>query len=377
MDARPDARFHRPRTGAAGAACASEPALDRCIVGPIVARERFNSVDLADRRQPVADYRTQTSVPLAEGAEPDVGRGGYLHPRGRRPGASSPTTTCRSARATRPLVGVGRDARRQACRTSGTPAAGRARSSSRHARDMVRPGRRRLPIPASRRRSHGAAAADRQAETWDVRLPRWAPAGGIVSSASPSGTRSCSRARSWSRPQPTAGSGCQAARGAAARDGCRRRRAGPGATPHDRRPAGSRWWAWPAAAMPASPSSITRTTSGIRSRCSWTAASLVKNLAGDAVQPSTLPTPSVTKAMKPCAAARIAAARACRRRSGRSRRRSRSRCRAAGCRRRASTPASSLLPEREQHVAQRPRQHADEQHPLDAEPARRTTASRA
>jgi hypothetical protein len=57
-----------------------EPALDRTIVGPIVARERFDGVDLSLDGQPVADYRTQPSVPLAGDAGPGVGRGGYLHP---------------------------------------------------------------------------------------------------------------------------------------------------------------------------------------------------------------------------------------------------------------------------------------------------------
>ena len=57
-----------------------EPALDRVVVGPIVARERFDGVDLSLDGQPVAAYQTQPSVPLAGDVGPDVGRGGYLHP---------------------------------------------------------------------------------------------------------------------------------------------------------------------------------------------------------------------------------------------------------------------------------------------------------
>jgi len=57
-----------------------EPALDRAVVGPIVARERFDGVDLSIDGRPVAAYLTQPSVPLAGDAGPGVGRGGYLHP---------------------------------------------------------------------------------------------------------------------------------------------------------------------------------------------------------------------------------------------------------------------------------------------------------
>ena len=57
-----------------------EPALDRAIVGPIVARERFDGVDFSIDGRPVAAYQTQPSVPLAGDVGPDVGRGGYLHP---------------------------------------------------------------------------------------------------------------------------------------------------------------------------------------------------------------------------------------------------------------------------------------------------------
>ena len=57
-----------------------EPALDRTIVGPVVARERFDGVDFSIDGRPVAAYQTQPSVPLAGEAGPGVGRGGYLHP---------------------------------------------------------------------------------------------------------------------------------------------------------------------------------------------------------------------------------------------------------------------------------------------------------
>ena len=57
-----------------------EPALDRPIVGPVVARERFDGVDLSLDGRPVAAYQTQPAVPLAGEAGPRVGRGGYLHP---------------------------------------------------------------------------------------------------------------------------------------------------------------------------------------------------------------------------------------------------------------------------------------------------------
>ena len=57
-----------------------EPALDRVVVGPIVAHERFDGVDLSADGRPVAAYQTQPSVPLAGEAGPGVGRGGYLHP---------------------------------------------------------------------------------------------------------------------------------------------------------------------------------------------------------------------------------------------------------------------------------------------------------
>ena len=57
-----------------------EPALDRVVVGPVVARERFDGVDLSVDGRPVAAYQTQPAVPLAGEAGPGVGRGGYLHP---------------------------------------------------------------------------------------------------------------------------------------------------------------------------------------------------------------------------------------------------------------------------------------------------------
>jgi hypothetical protein len=57
-----------------------EPALDRTIVGPVVARERFDGVDLSIDGHAVAGYQTQRSMPLAGEDRHDVGRGGYLHP---------------------------------------------------------------------------------------------------------------------------------------------------------------------------------------------------------------------------------------------------------------------------------------------------------
>jgi hypothetical protein len=57
-----------------------EPALDRAIVGPIVARARFDGVDLSIDGRPVAVYQTQPAMPLVGDAGPGVGRGGYLHP---------------------------------------------------------------------------------------------------------------------------------------------------------------------------------------------------------------------------------------------------------------------------------------------------------
>ena len=57
-----------------------EPALDRAVVGPVVARERFDGVDLSLDGQPVAGYQTQPAPPLVGDGGPRVGRGGYLHP---------------------------------------------------------------------------------------------------------------------------------------------------------------------------------------------------------------------------------------------------------------------------------------------------------
>jgi Family of unknown function (DUF6807) len=57
-----------------------EPALDRVIVGPVVARERFDGVDLSIDGRAVAGYQTQPAAPLAGDGGPGVGRGGYLHP---------------------------------------------------------------------------------------------------------------------------------------------------------------------------------------------------------------------------------------------------------------------------------------------------------
>jgi methane monooxygenase PmoA-like len=61
-----------------------EPALDRRVSGPIVARDHFDGVELSIEGQPVASYRTQPSVSLADDLSPvagrGVGRGGYLHP---------------------------------------------------------------------------------------------------------------------------------------------------------------------------------------------------------------------------------------------------------------------------------------------------------
>ncbi len=61
-----------------------EPALDRRVVGPVVARDHFDGVELSIDGQPVAGYRTQPPLSLTEAALPGVGRGagrgGYLHP---------------------------------------------------------------------------------------------------------------------------------------------------------------------------------------------------------------------------------------------------------------------------------------------------------
>ncbi|MEO5822017.1 MAG: PmoA family protein, partial [Vicinamibacteraceae bacterium] len=57
-----------------------EPALDRRIVGPMMARERLDGVDLSIDGRPVATYRTQPALSLADGPSTVGGRGGYLHP---------------------------------------------------------------------------------------------------------------------------------------------------------------------------------------------------------------------------------------------------------------------------------------------------------
>jgi len=61
-----------------------EPALDRRVSGPIVARDHFDGVELSIDGQPVAGYRTQPPLPLTDDlssvAARGVGRGGYLHP---------------------------------------------------------------------------------------------------------------------------------------------------------------------------------------------------------------------------------------------------------------------------------------------------------
>jgi hypothetical protein len=57
-----------------------EPALDRRVVGPATARERFDGVDLSLDGRLVATYRTQPSLSVMGEAPPGVGRGGYLHP---------------------------------------------------------------------------------------------------------------------------------------------------------------------------------------------------------------------------------------------------------------------------------------------------------
>ena len=57
-----------------------EPALDRRVAGPVVARERFDGVDLSIDGRPVATYRTQPAVSLADDGAAGAGRGGYLHP---------------------------------------------------------------------------------------------------------------------------------------------------------------------------------------------------------------------------------------------------------------------------------------------------------
>jgi hypothetical protein len=57
-----------------------EPALDRTVVGPVQARERLDGVDLSIDGQPVANYRTQPPLSLADAPPPGAGRGGYLHP---------------------------------------------------------------------------------------------------------------------------------------------------------------------------------------------------------------------------------------------------------------------------------------------------------
>jgi hypothetical protein len=57
-----------------------EPALDRRVVGPATARERFDGVDVSLDDRPVVTYRTQPALSLTDEAPPGVGRGGYLHP---------------------------------------------------------------------------------------------------------------------------------------------------------------------------------------------------------------------------------------------------------------------------------------------------------
>jgi hypothetical protein len=57
-----------------------EPALDRTVVGPLVARAHFDGVDLSIAGEPVAGYQTQRSLSLTGADAPGLGRGGYLHP---------------------------------------------------------------------------------------------------------------------------------------------------------------------------------------------------------------------------------------------------------------------------------------------------------
>ena len=257
-----------------------EPALDRVMVGPVVARERFDGVDLSIDGRPVAAYQTQPAVPLAGD--------GRARCRTRRLPASAADAgrarrhrrrRARAAGAARPVVGVGRRrASTGARRTSGTSAAAPARSSSK-ACSRTWSG----PVVAGFRARH--RAVDRtvrppltaETETWEVTA-----AGARPRRAAPSRPRPDHPPRGRARA-PDRGRGRRLRRARAARRRApgaaapawrsSRRRAGRGATPHDRGPAGWRWSAWSAAPTPASPSSITPTTSGIRSRCSWTAAS--------------------------------------------------------------------------------------------------------
>ena len=184
------------RAGAASAAAAVEPALDRVVVGPIVARQRFDGADLSLDGPPVAATRRSHRSPRRD-VGPDVGRGGDLY----RPPDAGWTRRHRRRRAgaagaARRWSAWGATGVRGARRTSGTPAAGPARSSPRGARDLVGAHRRRLPV-AHRAVDHRAAAADRRDETWEARPPalgRVGPRHRVPNP--PSGTRSCSRARS-------------------------------------------------------------------------------------------------------------------------------------------------------------------------------------
>jgi hypothetical protein len=57
-----------------------EPALDRKVTGPVVAREHFDGVELSIDGHSVAGYRTQPPLSLTDAPTVGAGRGGYLHP---------------------------------------------------------------------------------------------------------------------------------------------------------------------------------------------------------------------------------------------------------------------------------------------------------
>ena len=57
-----------------------EPALDRPVTGPIVARPEGDGVALSIDGAALATYRTQPSLPLAGEVPAGLGRGAYLHP---------------------------------------------------------------------------------------------------------------------------------------------------------------------------------------------------------------------------------------------------------------------------------------------------------
>ena len=265
-----------------------EPTLDRRVVGPVVAREHFDGVELSIDRQPVAGYRTQPSLSLTDtpppGAERGVGRGGYLHPL-RTPGGAIVTDDDVPERpeqrglwsawgATRVNgrmpdfwhTATGAVEFEGVLRTWSGPVVAGFQARHRAVDRTVRP-----PLTA-------------ETETWQVTLPALGRDGPAAARGGPRYRASIlTIAHEDVLAQPIVvaaaaygGLGLRGPRApGTAAPGWRSspRRGGRGAPPRGRGRAGSRWSASSAAPTPASPSSIIPTTCGIRRRSTSTPAS--------------------------------------------------------------------------------------------------------